>query len=68
MFKMNLDQQQYITDNSDMVEELASKIWDLVNEIDYEPTHPNFEDLKGSIANSYISAASYLILVNNGIE
>lgn len=64
MFKPTLEMQEYIDNNADKIEKLASKLWDAANEVDPDPMHPQWDSFVDPIKDKYITAASYLVLIN----
>lgn len=57
-----LDQHYDIQMNQDKIMVLANKIWEALNEVDYDPMHPNFEHLDDQIKDKIITFASELIV------
>lgn len=57
-----LDRHYDVQMNQDKIMVLANKIWDALNEVDYDPMHPNFEHLDDPIKDKIIEFASDLIV------
>ncbi len=49
------------TEREKLIDELSEKIWDAVNEVDYDPMHPEFKHFKDPIKDEIIKFATRLI-------
>lgn len=67
LFEPTPSQQEFILNNKDKINQLAAKIWESVNEIDPDPSHPNFDYFDDPIKYDYIQAASFILLVNEKV-
>ena len=67
MFTPNLEQQYHLDANESRVNKLAECLWNAQNEAEYDPMHPLWEHFDDPIKDEYVAAASYLLLVNDGM-
>lgn len=64
MFKPTLPMQEEIDNNADKINKYAKAIWECGQNIDFDPMLPNWDSFDDPIKDHYISAASYLFIVN----
>ncbi|NUW71402.1 hypothetical protein HOP38_02610 [Vibrio mediterranei] len=62
--KPTLREQEIIDNSSDYINKLASEIWDSINRVDFDPTHPNWQFFDDW--DEIIAAASYITLKVRG--
>lgn len=61
MKNLTIEQQEVIDANSDKIILLSEKIWESINEIDYDPMNPSFKYLDDPIKDKIIEHASMII-------
>ena len=44
-----------------MVGILAAKIWDAINEVDYDPMHPSFEHLDDPVKDELLKYSAFIL-------
>lgn len=59
---MNLDQQYDAAIYSDEIYTLAEKMWNALNEVNFDPMHPKFSDFKDPVKDKIIEYATDMIL------
>lgn len=66
MFTPTNDQLKVMSEKDTEIELLAELIWDSVNQVDYDPMHPQWSGFIDSIKEKYRNAAAFLIVTNSG--